>query len=108
MNNTTKTETFKDRYERLEWLLNLLHHKIGKVYDMQVLAEQDPQRRKDMESYKALGNEVGNQMGIVWTLHELYRAKTDEELDNIQKVYEAYQNKTDQDEDRVMRELKWL
>lgn len=108
MNTTTKTETFKDRYERLEWLLNLLYQKIEKVYDMEVLAEENLERQKDMKSYKALGNEVGNQTGIVWTLHDLYKAKTDKDLDEVERFYTAYQSQTDRAEGEVMRKLGWL
>lgn len=86
------TENIKtsDLYIEVELLGNTLHIGEAKVYDARIEAETDPRRQKEMRSRRASGYELGNQMGIVWAMHELYRAQTEADILKVKQQLENY------------------
>ena len=86
--NTIKNS---DIYIEVELLGNTLHIREEEIYEARIAAESDPKRQKAMRSFRAMGNELGNQMGIVWAMHDLYKAETLEDILSVQKQLQAYE-----------------
>lgn len=80
-----------DLYLQVELQGNALHIGEERVYDLRVEAETDKTRQKEMKSRKAMGAELGNQMGIVWAMHELYRAESVEDILAVKVKLDRYQ-----------------
>lgn len=80
-----------DLYIQVELLGNTLHIREEEVYEARIQAESDLKRQKEMRSYRAMGNELGNQMGIVWAMHDLYKAQTEADILKVKQKLEAYE-----------------
>lgn len=91
------TENIKtsDLYIEVELLGNVLHAGEAKVYQARIDSETDRKRQQDMRNRQASGYELGNQMGIVWAMHELYRAKTEADILKVKEQLENYKASQD-------------
>ena len=88
MSNDIKTS---DLYIEVELYGNTLHAAEETIYEACIQAEPDPKRQQQMRSYRAMGNELGHQMGIVWAMHELYRAQTEADILEVKTKLENYE-----------------
>ena len=79
---------FKDLYEETELLGNLLYYREEEIYKEKIEQEPDPKRQKEMRTRAASGFELGLQMGIVWQMHDLYKAKTIQDIEAVKTYFQ--------------------
>ena len=89
------TKTFDELYLELELFGNTLYYKEEDIYKMRIEAETDPKRQREMSSYLIRAGEVGNMTGIVWTMHDLYRAKKNQDMEALDEVRQSFNNYAD-------------